>query len=84
MSWTAFHITLNPTASVEWWYGWGDDHGAQYAQPREFTGSARQNKLRVNYDGLFRNPDNSIWYFVNVTNEGPNMATFELVGGGLT
>ena len=84
MSWTAFHITLNPAQFTELWYGWGDDHGAQYAQPREFAGSARQNHLRVNYDGLIRNPDNSIWYFVGVTNDGPNMATFELVGGGLT
>ena len=84
MSWNTFHISLTPGATIEWWYGWGDDHGAQIAQPREFTGSTRNNKLKINYDGLFRDTNNAIWYFVSVTNNGPNTATFELVGGGLT
>jgi hypothetical protein len=84
MSWNTFHISLEPGASISWGYGWGDDHGSQHAQAREFNDSFRGNPLTVTKESIIRNADSSISYVVDIVNEGPNPATFELVGGGVT
>ena len=83
MSWNAGHFSLAPGASVRISYWWGDDHGPQFAEGREFNGSTTGNSLRVGDDGTIRNGDGSVTYFVDTINEGPNVATFELIGGGV-
>jgi hypothetical protein len=83
MAWNTFHFTLSPGHSMEPGYSWGDDHGPQMALPREFTGSTRNNLLTASSQSVFRDSSNHLTYFVNVTNRGGNVATFELMGGGL-
>ncbi len=82
MSWNTGDFTLDAGASWSYWYGWGDDHGPQFAEAREFTGSTRGNELVASSEATVRNTDNSITYWVTVTNNGSQTATFELVGGG--
>ncbi len=82
MSWNAFDYTLDPGTTGSYWYSWGDDHGPQFAEGREFTGSTRGNTLVATREATVRNRDNSVTYWVNITNNGPRTATFELVGGG--
>jgi hypothetical protein len=84
MSWNAFHYSLEPGHTGSYWFGWGDDHGAQIAEAREFPQSTRGNSLFTTDISTVRNNDNSITYWVNVKNNGGHTATFELVGGGLT
>jgi hypothetical protein len=84
MSWTSGHFTLDPGQTGYYQFGWGDDHGAQMAVAREFSGSTGGNPLSVTDLALVRESDNSIDYWVNVNNGGQQTATFELVGGGLT
>ena len=84
MAWNTGRLVFNPGWTIDWWYSWGDDHGAQFAQLREFRDSTRQNRLTVTSQTLKREADNSISYFVGARNDGPNVAVCELVGGGLT
>jgi hypothetical protein len=81
--WNAFHITLSPGSAGSFGYTWGDDHGAQMALAREFTGSTRNNALIASGFGVVRNSNNSLSYLVTITNRGGNVATFELIGGNL-
>ena len=83
MSWSTFHFTLSPGASMEPGYTWFDDHGPQLALPREFTGSTRNNRLTAGNQSVSRDSSNNLSYFVTVTNRGGNVATFELMGGNL-
>lgn len=83
MSWNTFHFTLSPGQSFEPGYTWNDDHGAQVAQPKEFTGSTRDNLLTADNQSVVRDSNNNLSYFVKITNRGGNVATFELMGGGL-
>lgn len=80
-SWSYGSITLYPGNTYRWGYTWHDDHGVSYAQPREFTGSTKGNRLKVSYYGTIRNSDGTMTYFVDIYNEGPQVATFELMGG---
>ena len=82
MSWTTGDFTLDPGITGSYWYAWGDDHGPQFAEGREFTGSTRGNMLVAFNEATVRNDDNSITYWVNISNNGAQTATFELVGGG--
>jgi hypothetical protein len=82
MSWNFGHFTLDAGITWSYWYGWGDDHGPQFAEGRELTGSTLGNELVASSEATVRNTDNSITYFVTVTNSGPQTATFEIVGGG--
>jgi hypothetical protein len=83
MSWNAFHITLSPGHSLEPGYTWSDDHGPQMALPREFTGSTRNNRLTAENQSVTRDSSNNLSYFLNISNRGSNVATFELMGGNL-
>jgi hypothetical protein len=83
MSWNTFHFTLSPGQTFEPGYTWNDDHGPQMALPREFTGSTLNNLLTAENESVIRNSNNSLSYFVTITNRGSNVATFELMGGGL-
>jgi len=47
-------------------FWWGDDHGAQFSEAREFTGSTRGNSLTVNKFGTVRNGHNSVTYYLDV------------------
>lgn len=84
MSWNTFHFTLSPGQTFEPGYTWNDDHGPQMALPREFTGSTRNNLLTASNQSVFRDSSNNLSYFVTITNRGGNVATFELMGGGLS
>jgi len=84
MAWNGGRLVLNPGWTTDWWYSWGDDRGAQFAQLREFRESTRLNRLTVTYYSLKREDNNAISYFVGARNDGPNVAICELVGGGLT
>ena len=64
-------------------YTWNDDHGPQMALPREFTGSTRNNLLTASTQSVDRDNSNHLTYFVAIKNRGGNVATFELMGGGL-
>jgi hypothetical protein len=83
MSWNAFHFTLSPGQTFEPGYTWNDDHGSQMAEPREFTGSTRNNELTASNQSVLRLSNNNLDYFVTISNRGGNVATFELMGGGL-
>jgi hypothetical protein len=84
MAWNAGRYSIGPQETVDWWYGWGDDHGSQHAQAREFRDSTRGNRLTVVYEALKRESDGQMSYFVGIRNDGPTVATCELVGGGVT
>jgi len=64
-------------------FGWGDDHGAIIAIPREFNGSTLGNYLALESIETQRHTDGSITYWMLIWNEGPNVASFELIIGGL-
>jgi hypothetical protein len=80
-SWASFHITLSPGQSTRIGYTWGDDHGVSFAQPREFTGSTRGNGLFVTRYGTVRTTSNAVNYYLDIVNEGPQTASFEIMGG---
>ena len=82
MAWNAFQYSLAPGDSASYWYSWGDDHGPQFAEAREFPQSTRGNPMTVLFEQTVRNSDNSVTYWVGIRNDGSQTATFELVGGG--
>ena len=79
-TWKTGQWTLYKGQSWRIQYWWGDDHGPSFAEIKEFTGSTRGNKLVVTAYGTIRNTDNTVTYFIDIKNEGPQVATFELIG----
>ena len=79
--WNTGQFTLNPGQSATFTISWGNsDKGPVYMEPREFSGSTRGNVLRVYSYGTIRGSDGEMVYFINYINDGPQVATFEIVG----
>jgi hypothetical protein len=68
-------------------YGWGDDHGVQYAEPLQVISNNPPpivaNTLRVTAYGTIRNSDGlSVTYFFDMKNDGPGTTNFTVIGFG--
>jgi len=74
-------VWVNPGATVGWWYGWGDNHGAQYAMANCLSPDG-QMQTTAEMDQL--NDDGSVTYFVNFLNNGPEPCFHNINGGGLS
>lgn len=87
MAWHIGSFTLSPHASAGFTYWWGDDHGVQYAAPLQLLSNIPPpipaTALRATDYGTIRNSDGlTVTYFVNVTNDGPAVSTFTIIGFG--
>ena len=81
MPWENFFGTLAPGQWSRWWWGWGNDRGAQFAMgnPLNPGGSLKS----YDYTKTKEN-DGSIRYWVSIANTGSVTTNFTLQGGGLT
>lgn len=80
-------FTLSPGASTRISYWWGDDHGVQYAEPMQYISNDPPpivpRTLKATAFGTTRNSDGeTVTYFVDVTNEGPGVSNFTIIGFG--
>jgi hypothetical protein len=87
MAWNAGSFTLSPGTGFRVYYGWGDDHGVQFALPLQVISNIGppvvNNNLMVTAYGTARNPDGlSVTYILDMNNEGPGTSSFTLVGFG--
>ena len=87
MAWHAGNFSLSPGQSGRYFYWWGDDHGVQYAEALQVISNEPPptiaNTLRVTAYGAIRNSDGeSATYFLDVTNDGPGVSNFTLIGFG--
>jgi len=87
MAWHFGNFTLSPGAFARASYGWGDDHGVQYAEPLQRISNepppTGANTLRVTAYGTVRNSDGlSVTYFFDMTNDGPGVSNFSVIGFG--
>jgi hypothetical protein len=77
--------TLNPGQSVEWWYTWGGYNGAQVA--RVMSQGIQGGKLCVHGHCVYRDYihelDDTHYYYVTVTNMGPNTSGYVLYTGAV-
>ncbi len=87
MAWHGGSFTLSPGASGTVFYGWGDDHGVQYAEPMQVISNEPPpivaNTLRVTAYGTTRNSDGlTVTYFFDMKNDGPGVANCTAIGFG--
>jgi hypothetical protein len=88
MAWHAGNYTLSPGVSTRIFYWWGDNHGVQYAEPMQLLSNdppplGAGSPLKVTAQGTIRNTDGySVTYFLDVTNEGPGVWNFAIIGFG--
>lgn len=87
MAWHGGNFTCGPGVSGRVSYGWGDDHGVQYAEPMQLISNDPPpivaNTLRVTAYGTVRNSDGlTVTYFFDMTNDGPGTSTFTAIGFG--
>jgi hypothetical protein len=81
-TWSTFHYTLKSGESGNYWWSWNDPNGGpSFGEPREFTGSTRNNLLVVTAYATLRGNDNNMNYYIWITNKGPSTASFEIMGG---
>lgn len=73
-------LWIAPRGTQRWPYGWGDDHGQQFA-------SADMKTPGVEMEVLVRSQRNEIGRatksFVTIRNNGPQWCYYNLQGGGL-
>lgn len=76
-------VFLNPGQSVDWGFGWGDDHGTQFASADVKTPNQGGVHLA---DNQRKKKDNNgaATYFVRITNQGPGGCFHNLQGGGMS
>ncbi len=89
MGWHGGSFTFGPGVSGTFLYGWGNDHGVQFAEPMQLLSNIGppivENTLRTTSFGTIRNQDGlSVTYFLDVTNDGPGTSTFTIIGFGDT
>lgn len=87
MAWHSGNFTFSPGTTARASYGWGDDHGVQYAVPLQIYGNDPPpivaNTLRVTAYGTVRNSDGlSVTYFFDMSNDGPGVSNFTGIGFG--
>ncbi len=80
-------FSLGPGASTRVSYWWGDDHGVQYSEPMQLISNDSPpipvNTLRTTSYGTIRNSDGeTVTYFLDVTNDGPGVSTYTIIGFG--
>jgi len=64
-----------------WWYGWGNDHGAQLAEADIKTPNL--GAVHEAFDQRVQK-GTATTYFVSISNKGPGPCWHNLRGGGLT
>jgi hypothetical protein len=73
---------LNAGATTYWWYGWGADHGTQFATADIKTPNSGAVHLAFDQRKVRDNSGNST-YYVAITNQGPGPCWHNLQGGGV-
>jgi len=79
----AFQFTLYPGHTIRPGFTWHDPNGGPaFVECREFKESTRGNWLKVSAFTTVRNPSNNeMDYYITITNEGPQVAVFQLMIG---
>ena len=73
-------VWVNAGSSVGWYYGFGDNRGAQIAMANPLSPNAQ---MITTYEGDELNGDGSMTYFVGFQNNGPEPCFHNICGGGL-
>jgi hypothetical protein len=76
------YYTLQINQTLRVWQTFSDPNaGPVFLEPREFIGSTRGNTLTVTDYSTIRNSNNSMAYRIDIKNEGPQTASFEIMLG---
>ena len=70
---------IAPGGTQSWWYGWGDNHGQQFASADMKTPGA---EMVVVSESAREETGGAVTYFVTLKNNGPQWCYYNLQGGG--